>query len=105
MASEERFQKGQCYFLLGYYDRQFRFPYIQTFVYIGKNLESAGRTQLEDRWYFQSPQFFLERGATPLQDFSEDSGIMTATQEALDGFVDSQGLISELTERAAGVAS
>ncbi len=105
MASEERFKEGRCYFLLGYYDREFRFPYIQTFVYIGKNLESAGRTQAEDRWYFQNPQLFMERGAASLQDFSEDSGIMTATHEALEGFVDWQELIRELTERAAGVGS
>lgn len=97
MANEERFRIGRCYFLLGYYDREFRFPYIQSFVYVGKNLESVGCNPKEDRWYFQDPQLFIERGATSLQDFSEDSGIMTATQDALDGFVDAHELARELT--------
>jgi hypothetical protein len=98
MANEKRFEKGQCYFLLGYYDQKFRFPYIQTFVYIGKNLETAGREATEDRWYFQEPQSFLKRGDAPLDDYSEGSGVMTVTQEALDGFVDWRGLADELEE-------
>jgi hypothetical protein len=60
-------------------------------VSVGKNLESIGRSTGEDQWYFQNPQLFLERGAAPLQDFSEDCGIMTTTEEALEGFVDWQG--------------
>ncbi len=96
----ERFNSNQCYFLLGYYDRDFRFPYIQTFVYLGKNLEAVGQEGVEDRWYFQDPLSFLKRGGAPLSDYSEDSGIMTATREALDGFVDRQELTRELQERS-----
>ena len=96
MAGKKHFKKGKCYFLLGYYDRKFQFPYIQTFVYLGKNLEGDGREVMVDRWYFQEPQAFFQGGDVELKDYSEDSGIMTVTDEGIEGFVDWKGLAGEL---------
>jgi hypothetical protein len=90
----ERFEKHQTYFLFGYYDRKFRFPYIKTLVYLGKNLESKSQT---DYWYFQSAESF-EEDVTPKWDNAEQSGILVVGAEGLEGIIDARGLIDELSK-------
>lgn len=97
MTHEDRFEPGHYYFLLGYYDREFRFPLIQTYVFIGKNIEGDGTA--EDRWYFQEPKAFLRRQRDDAGIGDTESGIITATKESLEGFVDLSGLIAELSGR------
>lgn len=91
-----RFENGQCYFLLGYYDQRFRFPYIQTFVFIGKNLDDPKRKS-EDLWFFQEPRSFTEQGASVPRDGTDNPEIMIVKKDGLEGFVDWSGLIENLT--------
>ncbi len=93
----ERFNQGQSYFLLGYYDRKFRFPYIQTFVYLGKNIAESRSNSQEDVWYFQDPKYFLEQGSGVQSNVSEAKGIVLATKETLEAYIDLSGLIGSLS--------
>lgn len=95
MTHEDPFERGCCYFLLGYYDREFRFPLIQTYVYVGKNLD--GDSDASDHWYFQDPEAFLRAQRDKNGVSVDDSGIITATKESLEGFFDLTGLLAELS--------
>lgn len=95
MTNEDRFEPGRYYFLLGYYDRKFRFPLIQTYVFIGKNID--GDSNAGDRWYFQEPEAFLRSPRADQGADDDENGIVTATEEALEGFVDLAGLVAELS--------
>jgi hypothetical protein len=94
--TKDRFEVGHCYFLVGYYDPRFRFPYIQTFIYIGKNLDNPQR-KTEDLWFFQEPQSFIERGPTLPRDGVESPEITVVRKDGLEGFADWSGLVKELT--------
>jgi hypothetical protein len=93
---EDGFEIGHCYFLLGHYDRRFRFPYIQTFVFIGKNLDNPQRKS-EELWFFQEPQSYIERGASVPRDGIDSPEITMVKKDGLEGFVDWSGLIDNLT--------
>jgi len=54
------FSKGEVYFRVAYPDREFRYPLIETFVYVGKNLSDEDR---EDTWYFQFAEGFGTHGS------------------------------------------
>lgn len=92
MSDEIKYEPGQCYFMLGYCDRDLRIPDIETYICLGKNIFGP---QSEDCWYFQEARSFVEDGrATSMS----DPHVMTITKEALSNFVDWRGLIEELTE-------
>lgn len=95
MTSEKSFEPGQCYFLLGYCDRDLRIPDIHTYIYFGCNIFGQ---ESEDCWYFQEARSFVERGPVTSPSDADWDQVMEVTKDGLCNFFDWWGLISELTE-------
>lgn len=91
----ENLKVGDCYFHLGYYDRNLSIPFVDTYFFIGKNLFSEVDY---DSWFFQSPPQFLEGRVANTLDNCEEAGIFVVPVDGLEDFVDWNGLISELSE-------
>jgi len=53
---------GQPYFTLGYFDEDFTFPLIMSFVYVGQDLLEASARQ-GTLWYFQDAASYVRWGA------------------------------------------
>ncbi len=85
------YKKGCCYFLFGFYDRNLKFPLIQTFVYLCDEVDEHGvRT-----WFFQSPEFFNEHIEIEKNIFGLD-GVIALKKENLDAMEDCMGLMHSL---------
>lgn len=52
---------GNLYFLMSFYDSEFRVPKIRTVIYIGKNIHRP--EEAENEWYFQDAGSYLEYGS------------------------------------------
>lgn len=86
---------GKTYFRLGYYDRNLSVPFLDTYVFVGKNLFKIGEV---DHWFFQTAQLYLEGALASTLDECEEKGILGVPYESLDDLVDWDGLINELQE-------
>lgn len=95
MTNEMGFKLGQCYFLLGYCDRDLRIPDIHTYLYLGCNIFGQ---QSEDCWYFQEAKSFVECGPVTSRSDAGWEQVMEVTKDGLSNFFDWWGLTSELTE-------
>jgi hypothetical protein len=87
-----KFEKGRCYFLVGYLDRQFKLPFIQSYVFVGTESPAAG-----DRWVFQDVHSFSKYGECHESDESKGIDVMLLDQDGLDTMLDSEALAEEFT--------
>ena len=88
------FREDICYFLLGYYDEAFRFPSIESYVYLGKNL--LGEEASNECWYFLEAESFVREGKpTSLRNRSNDDNIC-APADLLKDFLDAKQLANVL---------
>lgn len=56
----EPFRKGEVYFRIKYADRARKYPLIESFVFVGKNLSDE---DIADTWYFQFADSFAKFGS------------------------------------------
>lgn len=56
------FEVGKIHFMVSYCDKEKLFPYIDSLVFVGKNLETE---VTRETWYFQNTESFFELGAFP----------------------------------------
>ena len=94
MTTEISFVIGQCYFLVGYHDRNFKLLFIDTYIFIGHGDDGGSSS---DYWYFQSAQSFAERGQMNPHDEADEGHIILMRKDNLDGITDWSGLMAELT--------
>jgi hypothetical protein len=88
------FREGICYFLLGSHDEAFRFPSIESYVYLGKNL--LGEEASNERWYFLEAESFVRQGKpTSLRNRSNDD-VICAPADLLKDFLDAKQLANVL---------
>lgn len=85
MARPSELVIGNCYFWLGYFDRDLLVPAVTTLRYLGTDL--AGSERL---WRFESWQVEGEE--------TQDNGEMVFTDDQLCRVVDVEGLIAQLRE-------
>lgn len=85
----------QTYFLLGYYDRELRIPFIQTYIYLGMNI--FGKSD-ENFWFFQEAGSFVSSGSAIHRREEGDDDLMSVSSDGLSNFVSWSGLIAELNE-------
>lgn len=91
-------QVGECYFHLGYYDRDLSVPFMETYFFIGKDLfPEVGF----EAWFFQAAPQFLEGNAPMSLEECEQACVVAVPAAGLRDFVDWQGLIRELAENKA----
>jgi hypothetical protein len=60
MSDEGVYVVGQVYFEVKYSERCRKYPLIETFVFLGKNLSDE---DAEETWYFQYAQSFAKDGS------------------------------------------
>ena len=95
MRRPEDLVPGNCYFGLGYLDRELLLPTIETLVYVGQEVDSDTGVSL---WKFQYPQF--ERDP-PEPDAGRNSPeFLVVPEEQLPSVLDLPGLILRLQELA-----
>lgn len=95
-VTKESLRSGGCYFFLGYFDKDNKFPSISTYVFIGTNLLSeeteVGRANL----YFQNPVSFLEDGPFHFGSKIANDEMLVVREDALHTIYDLDELISRL---------
>jgi len=89
----ERFIVGEVYFRAKYTDRARRFPLLESFVFIGKNLSDE---DTEDVWYFQFADSFAKHGSI-LETSGGDRRVACVTANELADMLDDRGLLAELS--------
>jgi hypothetical protein len=88
----------QTYFLLGYHDRAFRFPFVKTFIYLGRDICGKGS---EPCWCFQDATSFVHMGSAVHRTNGMEDALLLATEDCLSNFVSWSGLVGELSENQA----
>ncbi|MFZ1499898.1 MAG: hypothetical protein WAT33_08745 [Giesbergeria sp.] len=91
----ETLKPGQPVFLLGYHDHQMRLPFVESYIYIGRNLRDQDKRM---SWHFQRAEAFLRNPINDLQ-YSSFDELLSVDREGLGTLVDWKGLVAELTER------
>jgi len=86
---------GATYFLLGYYDFELKYPFIESFVYLGQNLFEDDSNAQSVSYYFQDARSYSEHGAD-VRASSADVRILRQEQFDLEGVLSMSQLISEL---------
>jgi len=79
MASR-RFSKGCCYFLVGYLDARFKYPFVDTYVFIGQENDS----QDKPHWIFQDVHSFVKYGERRNAAENEDIEVLELDEEGLE---------------------
>ena len=57
---KQSFEVGEVYFRVKYAERSMKYPLVDSFVYVGKNLSEE---DTEDTWYFQFADSFAKFGS------------------------------------------
>jgi hypothetical protein len=86
------FVVGEVYFRVAYADPALRFPRIESFVFVGKNLSEE---DMEDTWYFQFANSFAKDGSI-LTSTGGDRRVSCLTEGELDDILDEAGLLHKL---------
>jgi len=95
--ADSKYSVGELYFRLTYPDAGMRYPKIETFVFVGKNL---GSEDTEDTWYFQFADSYAKHGSI-LETTGGDRRVSRATRRDLGDMLDQEGLARELHLAAA----
>ena len=86
------FQKGKVYFRVKYADVTMRYPQIDSFVYVGKNLSDEDS---EDTWYFQFADSFTKSGSA-VENPGDDLKVCCITSRDIGDMLDLNELTAEL---------
>ena len=93
-----RFIEGACYFLVGYYDEELLLPFVQTYIYLGRNvLGDAGH---DSRWYFQEAESFVRNGRVVPRTGRKNEDILISPSDHLEDFL-SYSQLAELLRQLA----
>ena len=82
---------GRCYFLVGYLDRQFKLPFIQSYVFLGREQRDGSSTT----WVFQDVHSFFNFGEQRTSDDSKHIDVLALDESGLDTMLDAAGLTAE----------
>ena len=88
----DRFIVGDVYFRVTYPGPAMKYPRIESFVFVGKNLSDE---DTEDIWYFQFADSFAKHGSI-LKSTGGDRRVSCLAKSELDDMLDDKGLLKEL---------
>lgn len=96
---DEPFEVGSCYFMLSYYDEAMQFPLIESFIFVGRNLDD-GEDDFDEatRWFFQDPDSYFESGAFPNIDVNANPRIIVISPDTIELVLDKERLCRALLE-------
>lgn len=89
------FSIGDVYFMVWYVDEKRHFPYVDTIVFLGTNIDPEYADG--DRWYFQDTKSYCEFGAFPNHRLGQGN-VYELRESDLKQVVDVSGLVAELSE-------
>ncbi len=87
---------GQCYFFVGFYDRQLRYPHIRTMFHLGRNIFDEKSTS--DKWYFQEAETYLSKRIPRTESEAEDLGVLAIGIDGLPLIETLDSLIEKLND-------
>lgn len=88
----DRFTVGELYFRIKYAEPARRYPLIDSFVYVGKNLSDE---DTEDTWYFQFADSYA-KGGSILASGGGDRRVSCVVARELGDMLDEKQLLGEL---------
>jgi hypothetical protein len=88
------FEEGRCYFLVGYLDRHFKYPFVETYVFLGPRSDATG-DDTDVLWIFQDVHSFFKYGEHRSSDDSRDIEVLSLDSEGLDTILDADALSGE----------
>jgi hypothetical protein len=89
----EPFIPEEVYFRVVYPDPTRKYPRIESFVYVGKNLSDE---DAEDTWYFQFADSFVKDGSI-LKSAGGDRRVSCVSKSELDDMLSDEQLLNELS--------
>jgi hypothetical protein len=91
----KKFNRGEVYFLLTFYDEDFKFPNIETLVYLGEPSD-IGAEPSAGRWYFQTAEAAHRDG--PIVHIGEGTpdSIVAIGEESADDLLTREELVDRL---------
>lgn len=92
MDAENEYVVGQVYFEVKYPERLLKYPVIESFVFVGKDVLGD---ETEETWYFQYAQSFAEYGSV-LAGSEGDRRVAGLTRRELQQMFDEEGLFEQL---------
>ena len=93
-TNKPRFSDGEVYYRVKYFDGERKYPLIDTFVYVGKNLSDD---DAEDTWYFQYSESFANDGRIETPGGGERL-VHCATATDVSDFLDADSLFDRLRD-------
>jgi hypothetical protein len=89
---DDRFAIGEVYFRIKYAEPGRKYPLIDSFVYVGKNLSDE---DVEDTWYFQFADSYAKHGSI-LAGSGGDRRVSCLVGRDLGDMLDDQQLLERL---------
>ncbi|MDJ0655549.1 MAG: hypothetical protein QNJ40_15405 [Xanthomonadales bacterium] len=96
MNDTSEYQHSDLYFRVTYADVGMKYPLIESFVFVGKNI---GCDDHSDTWYFQPARSFAMYGSVLSTD-SGDRMVVAADEKEAEEMLDVRGLMVELQNAA-----
>jgi hypothetical protein len=90
-VSDRRFKPDCCYFLVGYLDKKFQFPFVQSYVFIGVR---------EQHWLFQDVRSYFKEGRQERSDEDKGIDVMSLDEASLDAMLSPRELAEEFERLA-----
>ena len=97
LKGPHQLKEGRCYFSLEFCEQEMRFPCVQTYVYIGKNLKN----RKGEKWYFQDAESYVTRGGASSFPKAARAALVMAGEDAVNHMFDLAGLAEALARLAA----
>lgn len=96
MIDSNKLIKGNCYFIVSYFDDGMCIPDVETYIFVGVNLLEENNDITY--WYFQDAESYEKYGEfSQIQDKSSRE-VLRVDKEALEMIYDYHGLIEVLDE-------
>ncbi len=92
--AQRKFEPGRCYFLVGYLDRHFKMPFVQSYVFLGRETGDVNHAR-DGRFKFQDVHSYAKLGPQNHSDDERGIEIMLLDDDGLDTMLDPQALAEE----------
>ena len=95
----ETLEPGKPYFIVGFYDKEFIYPVISTYVFLGVDVFEEKEPNEPTEYCFQDGASFGEHGnLNNSSPEASDAEFVILNREQLDMVVDKEGLVEWLQE-------
>lgn len=90
---------GETYYLVTYFDEKLRYPSIDTFVYLGRDIFGDRAADEDVLWVFQAAQSYVEDGPYDPKQKGLTDFLLTVGSDMIGDFLSLSGLIEDLQKQ------